>query len=116
MTRVNENYWIRYSLSDGSYPYYLKRIVGCDGQPGAYWNLFVSNGTGVPPREKDMYAPAEGDARYDKRDTVATVTEMQFIRWNQEPAPIGSGWTCATDTSGTCKVLGCKSFHNAECV
>lgn len=116
MVRVNENYWIRYSLSDGSYPYYLKRIVGCDGKPGPYWDLFMSNGMGVPPRDKDTYAPATGEGRADTREHVANVTEMQFVRWNQEPAPMGSGWTCSTDTGGSCKVTGCSSVRNAECV
>merc|ERR1719401_3037338 len=32
-------------------------------------------------------------------------------------APEGSGWTCSTDTGGTCSYLGCKSWHGkTQCV
>jgi len=111
MVKVSADYWIRYSLSDGSYPYFLKRIVGCNGSPGPYWDLFMSNGTGVPPREKDLYGHGG-----DTREHVATVTEMQFVRWNQEDPPAGSGWTCVTDSGGTCAVMGCNAVHNSVCV
>merc|ERR1711972_1182233 len=99
MVKVNKDYWIRYSLSDGSYPYFLKHIVNCDGSKGTYWDLYMSNGAGIPPRNKDVYGHGG-----DTRPHVAKVTDMQFVRWNMHAPPDGSGWTCATDTGGTCSV------------
>merc|ERR1712050_645009 len=111
MVRVNENYWIRYSLNDGSYPYYLKRIVNCDGsrvQPN--WDLYMSNGTGIPPRTKDLYGNGGDD-----REHVADVPPIQFVRWSTEDPPAGSGVGCFRETGDSCRLFACASWQNAIC-
>merc|ERR1712187_26712 len=84
MVKVSKDYWIRYSLSDGSYPYFLKRIWNCDGTKGPYYDLYMSDGKGVPPRNKDVFGHGG-----DTRPSVAKVTNMQFVRWNTHVAPQG---------------------------
>jgi hypothetical protein len=56
MVKVDENNFIRYSMGDHLPEYFLKRIIGCDGQPvQPYFDWFNSGGTAVPVMKHDVF-------------------------------------------------------------
>lgn len=108
MVRVNEDYWIRYSLGD-KFPYHLKRISDCNGKPvERHWRQFLSNGTERPYVEKDIYGNGGDD-----REHVAKVPENLFTRISKEGScrkETGdhcSGKMCAPERQAVCDVSSC---------
>jgi len=103
MVKVNEDYWIRYSLGS-RFPYHLKRISDCRGQPVArHWDQFTSNGTAAPYHQRDVYGNGG-----DNRSHVADVPSELFVR-------VSNRGSCRKDTGGTCSTGHCAPESRAEC-
>jgi len=103
MVKVSPDAWIRYSTKT-NFPYYLKRIVDCNGNKFyPHWDEFISGGTAKPVFQPDVFGHGG-----DKRSHVAPVSETLFVR----QSTLG---TCRKETGGSCRFLGCYSQRNAVC-
>merc|ERR1712107_437030 len=104
MVKVSPDAWIRYSTKT-NFPYYLKRIVDCNGeQVQPHWDQFNSRGTAKPVSQPDVFGHGA-----DNRSHVAPVPDDLFVR----ESTVG---TCRKDTGGRCRFSSCYSDRNSECV
>jgi len=103
MVKISPDAWIRYSTKT-NFPYYLKRIVDCNGKKvSPHWDQFVSNGTAKPVSQPDVFGHGA-----DARPHVAPVPGDLFVR----KSVFG---TCRKAPGGKCRLFGCYAERNAVC-